>query len=82
MIDQFVKHSIQMMDSRQLTDDPSSDLMTVQEGSEFLRLKPSTLRSWILKRRIPYVKLGRVFFRRSDLEKLIAESVVEAAPRS
>jgi predicted site-specific integrase-resolvase len=41
-------------------------------------VKVSTLRSWVLHRKIPYVKLlgGRVFLRKSDLEKLIAESLV------
>lgn len=58
-------------------------LLTLVEASGLLRLKVSTLRSWVLKRRIPYVKFsGRVFFKRSDLEKLIADSVVPARPRS
>ena len=44
-------------------------LLTVLEAAGILRLKPSTLRAWILKRRVPFVKLGsRVFLRRSDLE--------------
>ena len=58
-------------------------LLTLIEASNLLRLKVSTIRSWVLKRRIPYVKFsGRVFFRRSDLEKLIADSVVPARPPS
>jgi excisionase family DNA binding protein len=52
-------------------------LLTVAEAAAFLRLQPSTIRSWILKHRIPYVKLGsRVFLRRSDCEALIAASIV------
>jgi hypothetical protein len=40
------------------------------------------LRSWILKKRIAYVKLGgRVFLRKLDLDKLIAESIVPAKER-
>ena len=35
-----------------------SDLMTVPEAANFLRLQPSTVRSWILKRRIKFIKLG------------------------
>jgi excisionase family DNA binding protein len=56
-----------------------SDLLTVPEAAALLRLKVSTIRAWICQRRIPYVKLGRlVRIRRSDLEALIADSVVSA----
>jgi excisionase family DNA binding protein len=56
-----------------------SELLTVAESAAMLRLKPSTVRAWILAKRIPYVKLGgRVFLRRSDCEVLIAASVVPA----
>jgi excisionase family DNA binding protein len=59
--------------------DESSELLTLPEAAVRLRLKPSTLRAWILKHRVPYVKLGsRVFIRRSDCEALIANSVVPA----
>jgi excisionase family DNA binding protein len=54
-------------------------LLTLAEASSLLRLKISTLRAWILKRRIPHVKLGsRVFIRLSDCEALIAASLVPA----
>jgi len=56
-----------------------SDLVNLNEAAKILRLKPSTMRAWVLRRRIPFVKLGRrVLFRRSDLEALIARSVVPA----
>jgi excisionase family DNA binding protein len=57
-----------------------SDLLTVTEAASMLRLQISTIRSWVLKRQVPFVKLGgkRVFFRRSDLEALVAASVVPA----
>ncbi len=56
-----------------------SDLVNLVEAAEMLRLKSSTLRAWVLRRKIPFVKLGRrVLFRRSDLEALIAENVVPA----
>lgn len=49
-----------------------TELLTIPEASEFLRLKPSTVRSWVLKRRMPYIKLGgRVFFRAADCEAAI-----------
>jgi excisionase family DNA binding protein len=54
-------------------------LLTIAEAASLLRLKPSTIRAWVLKRRIPHVKLGsRVFIRRSDCEALIAASLVLA----
>jgi excisionase family DNA binding protein len=57
----------------------TSDLLDVEEGAAFCHVKTSTMRDWILKAKIPYVKLGRrVFLRRQDLEKLIAESIVPA----
>ena len=56
-----------------------SDLVNLTEAAEILRLKPSTMRAWVLRRKIPFVKLGsRVLFRRTDLESLIAKSVVPA----
>jgi len=55
------------------------ELLTVPEASALLRLKPSTLRAWILHRKIAHVKLGsRVFIRWADCEALIAVSVVPA----
>jgi excisionase family DNA binding protein len=56
-----------------------SDLLGIEESAKFLHIKASTVRAWILYRKIPFVKLGRrVLLRRSDLEKLIVESVVPA----
>jgi excisionase family DNA binding protein len=54
-------------------------LLTVPEAAQFLRLQPSTLRAWILQRKIKFVKLGRraVRFRRADLEALIVGAVVQ-----
>jgi excisionase family DNA binding protein len=59
---------------------PESGLLTVAEAAALLRLKPSTLRAWILRRRLPYCKVGRrvVRIRRADVEALIAASVVPA----
>ncbi|HZR57026.1 MAG TPA: helix-turn-helix domain-containing protein [Terriglobales bacterium] len=60
---------------------PDAGLLTVPEAAAFLRIKPSTVRAWVLYRRIPFLKLGgsTLRFRRSDLEKFISESVIEAA---
>jgi excisionase family DNA binding protein len=57
----------------------TDQLLTLQEGASMLRLKVSTLRAWILHRKIAYVKLGgRVFLRKGDCEALIATSLVPA----
>jgi excisionase family DNA binding protein len=54
-----------------------SGLMAVPEAAHFLHFKSSTVRAWILRRKIPFVKLGgRVFLRKVDLEDLIAKSIV------
>lgn len=54
-------------------------LMTVVEVSEVLRLRESTIRKWIYKRKLPHLKLGRrVFVRRQDLDVLISTSLVPA----
>ncbi len=58
----------------------TSDLLSVNESAEFLRIKSSTVREWILVRKVPFVKLGRrVFLKRGELEALINRSVVPAS---
>jgi excisionase family DNA binding protein len=59
---------------------PPSDLLTIDEVSPLLHLKPSTQRMWVQKRKIAFVKLGsRIFFRRDDIEQLRAQSRVPAS---
>jgi excisionase family DNA binding protein len=56
-----------------------SDLLNVGEAAEDLRLSPHTLRGWIFKRRLPFVKLGkRVLLRRKDLDEAIRKGYVAA----
>ena len=52
-----------------------TDLLDIREAGELLCLKPATLRRWTFTRRIPFVRLGlrAVRFRRSDLERFIAD---------
>ena len=55
------------------------ELLTVPEAAGLLRLKTSTVRSWVLQRRIPFVKLGRlVRIRKTDCFALIDASLVPA----
>lgn len=56
---------------------PDAALLTLPEAAALLRLQPSTLRAWVLQRRIAFIKLGRlVRFRRTDLDKMLDQSVV------
>jgi excisionase family DNA binding protein len=55
------------------------ELLDVPESANLLRLKESTIRAWMLNKRLPYVKLGRrVFLRRCDLRDLISNGFVPA----
>lgn len=65
-----------------------SDLLTVEEAAALLRVRPSTVRSWLKpsqgrRQRLPYVKMGRcVRIRRRDAEALIESNLVPAQPQS
>ena len=61
----------------------TGNLLDVEESAVYCHVKPATMRSWILKSKLTYVKLGRrVFLRKSDLDALIAESVVPAGRKA
>ena len=54
-------------------------LLDVPEAAAALRLQESTIRAWILNKRIRYAKVGRrVFIRQSDIDQFITDAVVEA----
>jgi len=56
-------------------------LLTIREASDMLGLKESTLRKWVLQKRIAYCKLGRSVRLPSEVvEKMIRESYREAVP--
>ncbi len=56
-------------------------LLTIREASEQLGLRESTLRKWVLQKRISYCKLGRsVRLPAEVVAKLIRESYREAIP--
>jgi excisionase family DNA binding protein len=53
-------------------------LLTVPEVAKLLRLKESTIRAWVLRRRITFVKLGRrVFVQKKSCLELIERNVVK-----
>lgn len=57
------------------------ELLTLPEAAPLLRLKVSTLRAWIFRRKIAHVKIGsRVRLRRVDIDAFIAANLVPAAP--
>lgn len=57
-----------------------TELMTVPEAAELFKVQVSTIRAWVLHKKVPYVKVfGKLIrFRRADLEKIIAGRVVPA----
>jgi excisionase family DNA binding protein len=75
-----VKHYLEAV-QKMIESNHKTELLTVNEASEVLRLKPSTVRSWLLKRRVPFVKLGsRVFLRLEDCLALIEAGLRPANP--
>lgn len=56
-----------------------SELLTLKEGADQLRLSIHTIRAWVFQKRIPFVRLGRrVLLRREDLEEFVNKNVVKA----
>jgi excisionase family DNA binding protein len=52
-------------------------MLSVEEAAQELGLKESTIRAWILRRRITYVKLNRaVRIPRAEVERLIREGTI------
>jgi excisionase family DNA binding protein len=57
-------------------------LLTTREVAEILRFSPSYMRELVMKRKIPYVKLGRaVRFYEEDIDKLIKDNYVKKASK-
>ena len=52
------------------------------EAAAYLGCTPDTLRIWTSKRRVPFVKIGRLTrFRKRDLDEYIQANVVPAQAR-
>ena len=56
-----------------------ADLVSVKQTAGELAVSPHTIRSWCMKRKLPFVKLGRrVLIRRKDLEDFVNRNVIKA----
>lgn len=57
----------------------SEDLLTRNEAAQWLRVDAGTLRNWATRGRGPRFSrlIGRVVYRRGDLEEWVAAKVVE-----
>jgi excisionase family DNA binding protein len=54
-------------------------LLTIVEAAEMLRIKPSTMRAWLLRRRINSYRIGRlVRISSEEVEKVLRDSHVPA----
>jgi excisionase family DNA binding protein len=53
--------------------------LTVPEVAEALGLRPSTVRAWILSRRLAYFKIGRsVRIAQEEVDRILAQALVPA----
>jgi excisionase family DNA binding protein len=59
---------------------PESVLLSVPEAAERLAIKPATIRAWILRRRLEYVRVGKRSVRipLSEILRIVAEGTVPA----
>jgi excisionase family DNA binding protein len=56
-----------------------TELLSLKEAAEGLKISIHTLRAWAYQRRIPIVKLGRrTLLRKEDIENFINKNVIEA----
>ena len=55
------------------------ELVDVKQAATALGLKVSTIRAWLAKRKLPYVRCGRAIrISREEIDKFIAENTVHA----
>jgi excisionase family DNA binding protein len=55
---------------------PLSDLLTVPEAAEYLRISEWTLRHWVSDKKIRYIKMGHlVRFRKAHLDRFILDNL-------
>jgi excisionase family DNA binding protein len=57
-------------------------LMDMNEASEYLGIRKNTLYEWVMERKIPHVRVGRLLkFRREDLEAWLRKRTQEEKDR-
>jgi excisionase family DNA binding protein len=60
--------------------DPEDSFLTVAEVAEILKLNQQTVRNWIDQGSLPALRVGRrVRIKRSDFERVLAQSYTAAA---
>ena len=71
--------SVSLKYSEGVESEVEMNLWTYKQASEYLGVKQGTLRSWVSRRQIDNVKLGRlVRFRKSDLDRWIEQNYRES----
>ena len=64
-----------------MSEKPSVQLVTIEKAAEALGLKPPTLRAWMARRKIGFVRLGReVRIPESEISRLIEAGFTPARP--
>jgi excisionase family DNA binding protein len=62
---------------REVPEDIQGRTWTNDEAARYIGVTPATLRVWVSRRRVPFVRVGRlVRFRRSDLDKYLDRNLV------
>jgi excisionase family DNA binding protein len=58
-------------------------LLSLKEAAERLSISPHTLTIWTKKRRLPHVRMGKLYkYRSTDVERFIRDSLVKAGKRA
>ena len=60
--------------------DATLTLLRIEQAADFLNVKPSTIRAWLLRRKLPFVRVGKRSVRipREALEQLVSANYVPA----
>ncbi len=61
-------------------DTAANGTLTAEQAATYIGVRPSTIRAWVLARRIPFVKVGRLTrFLKHDLDQFLENGRVPAA---
>lgn len=53
----------------------NSDLMTARQAADYLNMAMPTLYGYVNRQQIPYLKRGRLYFRKTDLDNWLKQNV-------